>query len=122
MKTVAIIGASNNRSKFGNIAVRAFLRAGYTVIPITPTQPEVEGLRAYASVLDVPGSIDMATFYVPPAIGERVIEDVARKGIAEVWFNPGAGSDQLVARARSLGIRPIEACSIIGIGLSPGRF
>ena len=45
MKTVAIIGASNNRSKFGNIAVRAFLRAGYTVLPITPNQREVEGLR-----------------------------------------------------------------------------
>ena len=122
MKTVAIIGASSNRRKFGNIAVRSFLRAGYTVIPITPNQREVEGLRAYASVLDVPGPIDMATFYVPPSIGERVIEDVARKGIAEVWFNPGAGSTALVAKARSLGIRPIEACSIIGIGLNPGQF
>jgi uncharacterized protein len=122
MKTVAIIGASNNRSKFGNIAVRAFLRAGYTVLPITPNQREVEGLGTYATVLDVPGPIDMATFYVPPSIGERVIEDVARKGIAEVWLNPGAGSTALVAKARALGIRPIEACSIIGIGLNPGQF
>ena len=122
MKTVAVIGASNNRRKFGNIAVRAFRHAGYHVIPITPTEPEVEGLRAYASVLDVEEPIDMATVYVPPAIGERLIGEIAQKGIAEVWLNPGAESDALVAKARSLGIRPIEACSIVGIGLSPSQF
>ena len=68
---------------------------------------------------DVPGPIDMATFYVPPEIGEKVIEEVARKGIAEVWLNPGAESDALVARAKSLNIRPIEACSIMAIGENP---
>jgi predicted CoA-binding protein len=122
MKTVAVIGASSNRRKFGNIAVRAFRQAGYRVIPINPHEREVEGQRAYASVLDVPETIDMATFYVQPEIGERVIEEMAQKGIAEVWLNPGAESDALVAKARALGIRPIERCSIIAIGLSPGDF
>ena len=122
MKTVAVIGASNNRRKFGNIAVRAFRQAGYTVIPVNPNATMVEGLRAYASVLDVPDSIDMATVYVPPAIGVRVIGEIAAKGIKEVWLNPGAESDALLEKARALGIRPIEACSIIGIGLSPSQF
>lgn len=122
MKTVAIIGASSNRAKFGNIAVRAFRSAGYKVIPINPNEAEVEGLRTYASVLDVPDAIDMATVYVPPEVGERLIDDIAKKGIAEVWLNPGAGSRQLVARARALGLNPIEACSIVGIGLSPSQF
>ena len=101
-KVVAVIGASNNRSKFGNRAVRAFRQQGYTVVPINPHEAEVEGLKAYASVLDVPGPIDMASFYVPPEIGEQVIDEVARKGIAEVWLNPGAESDALIARARAL--------------------
>jgi predicted CoA-binding protein len=118
-KVVAVIGASRNPNKFGNRAVRAFLRQGYTVVPINPNEPEVEGLKTYRSVLDVPGTIDMASFYVPPAVGERVIEDVARKGIAEVWLNPGAESDALVARARALNIQPIVACSIIAIGQNP---
>ena len=87
-KVVAVIGASNNRSKFGNRAVRAFRRQGYTVVPINPHETEVEGLKAYASVLDVPGPIDMASFYVPPDVGEQVIEEVARKQIPEVWLNP----------------------------------
>jgi len=118
-KIVAVIGASNNRRKFGNRAVRAFTQQGYTVLPINPHEREVEGLKAYGSVLDVPGPIDMASFYVPPAIGEQVIEEVARKRIPEVWLNPGAESDALVARARALSIQPIVACSIIAIGRDP---
>jgi len=118
-KVVAVIGASSNRSKFGNRAVRAFRREGYTVVPINPHETEVEGLKAYGSVLDVPGPIDMATFYVPPEVGEQVIEEIARKQIPEVWLNPGAESDALIARARALHIQPTVACSIVGIGQNP---
>ena len=118
-KVVAVIGASSNRSKFGNRALRAFRQQGFTVIPINPNEDEVEGIKTYASVVDVPGPIDMATFYVPPDIGEQVIADVARKGIAEVWLNPGSESDELITRARALQIQPIVACSIIAIGENP---
>lgn len=118
-KVVAVIGASNNRQKFGNRAVRAFVREGYTVVPIHPSEAYVEGLTAYRSVLDVPGTIDMASFYVPPEIGEQVIEEVARKQIKEVWLNPGSESDALVAKARSLSIAPIVACSIVAVGQNP---
>lgn len=118
-RIVAVIGASNNRGKFGNKAVRAFVREGDTVIPIHPTDAEVEGLKAYRSVLDVPGRIDMATFYVPPEVGEQVIAEVAQKQIPEVWLNPGSESDALIARAQSLSIRPIVACSIVAVGQNP---
>ena len=118
-KVVAVIGASGNRSKFGNRALRAFQNQGYTVVPINPHETEVEGLKAFRSVLDVPGAIDMASFYVPPEIGAQVIGEVAQKGIPEVWLNPGAESDALIDRARSLNIRPIVACSILAIGENP---
>src|SRR4051794_13365726 len=115
-RIVAVIGASNDRHKFGNRAVRAFRRQGYTVVPINPHETEVEGLKAYTSVLDVPGPIDMATLYVPPEIGEPLLDEIARKQIPEVWVNPGAESDSLIERARKLQIQPIVACSIVGIG------
>jgi acyl-CoA synthetase (NDP forming) len=118
-KVVAVIGASSDRTKFGNRAVRAFRQHGDTVIPINLHEQEIEGLKAYRSVLDVPGTIDMASFYVPPDVGERVIEEVAKKGIAEVWLNPGAESDQLISRAQALKIQPIVACSIVAIGQNP---
>src|SRR5688572_5611490 len=99
MKTVAVIGASNNRGKFGNKALRAFAKRGYNVVPIHPTETEVEGYRAFASVLDVPGTIDLATLYVPPRIGVRVMADLAKKGVGQVWLNPGADGPEVVSRA-----------------------
>jgi uncharacterized protein len=121
-RTVAVIGASSNRSKFGNKALRAFERQGYTVFPVNPNEPEVEGHKTYASVLDVPGTLDMATVYVPTAAGVRVMEELAKKGVGEVWLNPGADGDEVVERARALGLKTIQSCSIIGIGDSPARY
>lgn len=118
-KTVAVIGASTNRAKFGNRAVRAYHAQGYRVIPIHPREPAIEGLTAFKSVLDVPGTIDIASFYVPAEIGERVIEEVVAKGVREVWLNPGADSDALIDKTRALGIRPVVACSIVALGLNP---
>ena len=121
-RTVAIIGASADRSKFSNKAVRAFVRQGYTVYPVHPKEAEIEGLTAYKSVVDIPGPVEMASLYLPPAVGMRVVEDVARKGIPEVWLNPGAESPELVEKVRSLGLKPIVACSIVGIGESPSSY
>jgi uncharacterized protein len=118
-QTVAVIGASSNRAKFGNKAVRAFRQRGYTVWPVNPHEMEIEGLPVYRSIADVPGPIDMVTVYVPPDVGLQVIEAVAARQPAEVWLNPGSESDELIARARALGVEPIAACSIVGIGMSP---
>jgi uncharacterized protein len=121
-RTVAVIGASSDRSKFGNKALRAFERQGYTVIPINPNEAEIEGHKTYATVLDVPGAIDMATVYVPPDTGVTIMDQLAQKGVAEVWLNPGADSVEVVARARALGLNTIQSCSIIAIGESPGGY
>ena len=121
-KTVAVIGASSDRNKFGNKAVRAFQAEGYTVVPINPNEAEVEGLKTYASVLDVPDPIDMATVYVQPEVGTQLLEEFERKQIPEIWINPGAESDELVAEARRRRLNIIQACSIVGIGRSPYSF
>jgi predicted CoA-binding protein len=119
MKTVAVIGASSDRRKFGNKAFRAFRAEGYNVIPINPNEASVEGVSTYASVMDVPEQIDMATVYVPPEIGITLLEGFERKQIAEIWINPGAESDALIAEARRRKLNVIEACSIIGMGRNP---
>jgi hypothetical protein len=120
--TVAVIGASNDRRKYGNKALRAFRNQGYRVIPINPHEQTVEGEPAYATVLDYPDAIDAATVYVQPHAGVRVMEQIAQKGIPTVWLNPGADAPAVVSRARALGVKTIEACSILAIGESPGDF
>jgi predicted CoA-binding protein len=119
MKTVAVIGASSDRRKFGNKAFRAFQAGGHKVIPINPNEREVEGVPTYASVTDVPEQIDMATVYVPPEIGITLLDGFEKKRIPEIWINPGAESDELLAEARRRKLKVIEACSIFGIGQNP---
>ena len=121
-KTVAVVGASSSRAKFGNKALRAFLEQGFRVLPINPNESEVEGLKTYASVLDVPEPIDMATVYVQPDVTLRLLDEFQQKGIPEVWVNPGAEDDIVMAEARRRKMNVIFACSIIGIGRNPGEF
>jgi predicted CoA-binding protein len=122
-RTVAVIGASPDRRKFGNKSVRAHLAAGFTVYPVTPSADEVEGLRAYRSVADVPaGHLDRVSVYLPPAIGLKVLPEIAARAPGEVWFNPGAEAPEVLAEARRLGLNAVAACSIVDLGLSPAMF
>ena len=120
MKTVAIIGASNNRQKFGNKAVRAFLSRGYQVFPVNPKEAAIEGLIAFKNVRDVPVRPGMVSVYVPPEVLVKILPDIAARGCDELWLNPGSESPDVIAEAERLGLNVIQACSIIGIGASPG--
>jgi predicted CoA-binding protein len=118
-KTVAIIGASNVRAKYGNKAVRAYLRQGWTVYPVNPNEREVEGIKTYASITDIPGPVERASLYLPPHVGIGVLDGIKQKGVEELYVNPGAESDELMAKAEALGLNAIWACSIVEIGERP---
>lgn len=115
--TIAIIGASPDRSKFGNKAVRAFREKGWDVFPVHPTAATIEGLKAYRSVADLPERPRLVSLYVPSAVGLRVLKEIAGKGCDELWVNPGAESEALVEEAERLGLNVIQACSLVGHGL-----
>lgn len=119
MKTVAIIGASNDRRKFGNKAVRAFLKQGYTVYPVNPKETEVEGLPSYKTIAEVPTKPQMVSVYLPPPVLLKLLPDIAAKGCEELWLNPGTESDIVLAEAERLGLNVIQACSIVAVGVSP---
>ena len=119
MHAVAVIGASSDRSKYGNKAVRAYLRQGWQVFPVNPNEATIEGLAAFARITDIPAALDRASLYVPPPVGETLLEGIAAKGVKELWVNPGAGSEALLARAAQLGLTTVEACSIVDIGERP---
>jgi predicted CoA-binding protein len=122
-RTVAVVGASSAPHKFGNKAVRAYLRQGWTVYPVNPTEAgsgtKIEGLTVYPSLADVPRPIDRISLYVPPSVGLTLLDEIKRAAPKELFLNPGTESDDLVARAEALGLDPIQACSIVDIGERP---
>jgi predicted CoA-binding protein len=118
-KAIIIVGASNDRSKFANRAVRAYRDLGWTVYPVHPREKEVEGIPCSATVADVPGRAATLNLYLPPAVGLTVLDAAPAKGVKSVYVNPGAGSPELIERIRELGMNPIEACSIVAIGRRP---
>ena len=119
-RTIAIVGGSNDRRKFGNRAVRAYSREGWDVYPVNPHETTIEGRHVFRTVKDIPVStLDRISLYVPPNVGLQVVEDVARRPPREFWLNPGAESPELIDRAEALGLHVVVACSIVDIGESP---
>ena len=121
-KTIAIIGASTDRKKYGNKAVRAFRDGGWTVYPVNAKAAEVEGIACFGSIAEVPGPIDRVSMYVPPAVGKTMLDAIAAKKPGELFFNPGSDDDEVVALAKSKGLNVISACSIVNIGLRPEMY
>jgi len=117
--SVAIIGASTDPAKYGNKAVRAYLRQGWTVYPITPRPEPIEGLKTYPSILATPGPVDRASLYLPPALGIKVLPEIKQKGVSELFVNPGAESPELEAEAERLDLPAVYGCAIVAIGERP---
>lgn len=118
--TVAIVGASADRNKFGNKSVRAHAAQGYRVFPVNPRGGEIEGLAVCERLADVPVErLDRISLYVPPQVGLSMVDEIAAKGCDELWLNPGSDSPELVEQARAKGLNPVVACSIVDVGVSP---
>lgn len=119
MNTIAILGASNDRAKFGNKAVRAFRQQGWTVYPVNPKETTIEGLPAFPGIAQVPVRPHRVSVYLPPPVLLKVLPDIAARGCDELWLNPGTDTPEVIAAAEALGLNVVPACSIVGIGMSP---
>ena len=120
MKTIAILGASADRAKFGNKAVRAFVQQGWQVFPVNPKEATIEGLPACKSIAEVPVRPDMVSVYLPPPVLLKVLPDIAAKSCGELWLNPGTESDAVLAETARLKLNVVQGCSIVAVGVSPG--
>ena len=93
--SIALIGASNNRSKYGNKIYRDLRNKGYKVTPINPKEKKIEGDRAYSSIEEMNELPDIANFVVPPPVAMKIAQNITNLGIKHLWFQPGSESKEL---------------------------
>ena len=94
--TIALIGASNNKNKYGNRIYRDLRSKGYHVIPINPKEELIEGDKAYHSIEEMETLPDIANFVVPPPVAIKIAQHITDLGIKHLWFQPGSESDELI--------------------------
>lgn len=118
---IAIIGASKNKDKYSNKAVRAYKLKHHVVFPVNPNERLIEGLTCYTNIKQVPLDVDVASLYVPPAIGAKIVEDIVGMGIKKVYLNPGSDSVEIITKLKQNNISVIKTCSIKKIGVNPKK-
>lgn len=124
----AIFGASADRRKFGNKAVRAFQDAGYRVWPVNPQGGTIEGERVYRDAEELPEVPHVASLYLHEEPALQVLDELAHREadtgqkVAELYLNPGADSPAVRERAEEHGFVTHVSCSIKAIGRRPDDF
>jgi predicted CoA-binding protein len=127
-RTVAVVGASRDRAKFGNKAVRAYKEAGYTVWPVNPSADEIEGLPVFPDLDSLPSLPHRATIYLPEEAALEALDGLAElegrygKRISAVYLNPGVDTDAVLERAIEHDLKAHPVCSIRAIGRTPEEF
>jgi predicted CoA-binding protein len=113
-----VVGASSRRHKYGNKVLRCYQQAGRPAIPVNPRAETIEGAACVGSVLELPGAVKSISIITPPRVTERVVEEVIRSGIENVWMQPGAESDSAVAMCEAAGINVIAdgSCVLVVLG------
>lgn len=115
----AVAGASTDRAKYGNKVLRCYQQDGREpVYPLNPTAAEVEGLRAYPNLGDVPETVRSLSVVTPPPVTERLVQEALEHGVRHVWMQPGAESDAAVAACAAAGADVIHSgpCLLVVLG------
>lgn len=104
----AVVGASRDRSKYGNKVLRAYLQNHRATYPVNPNADEVEGLRSYPDLASLPEPVHGVSIITPPSITEAIIEQAGQLGIRHVWLQPGAENEAAIQRARQWGLNIVS--------------
>lgn len=114
----AVVGASDDASKYGNKVYRCYLDHKMKAFPVNPNAKTVMGNTAYPSLLQLPEPVDSVSIITPPAVTEKVVEDAIQCGVTNLWMQPGAENEKAIAKAEEHGLQVIHGGPCILVVLS----
>ena len=114
---IAVIGVSDDASKYGNRIFRELLNSGYLVSGVNPKGGFILGRHIYKNLEDLEPRPDLVITVVPPAVTEKIVEQCNKLGIKNIWMQPGSESPKAEKKALEYGIRAVTACFMVKEGL-----
>ena len=114
----AVVGASKDRSKYGNKVLRCYLQHNLKAYPINPGASQIEGRRAFPDLAALPEPVARISVITPPAVTEQIVEEAGDAGVEFIWMQPGAESEAAVDQAERAGIGVISGgpCLLVVLG------
>jgi uncharacterized protein len=112
-KRFAVVGASDNREKYGNKIVKNLKSRGYEIYPVNPRLQEVEGLTCYASLADIPVKVDVVDFVVPSAVTEEILKQCKELGLSRIWLQPGSESKTALTFCRDNNLKMVYGVCVM---------
>jgi len=109
----ALVGATTNQNKYGYTVLKDLAGAGFKIVGVNPKYQEIEGIKIYPTIKDVPQKLEVVIFVVPPEVGVKMLDEVAELGLKKVWFQPGAESEAIRAKAQELKLEAMADGSCI---------
>lgn len=116
LKKWAVVGATNDTSKFGYKIYKKLKSHGYTVYPVSIKYNEVDGDKAYEDLTHLPEKVDVVDFVVNPTIGLSIVKQCADLDINNIWLQPGTVSEDILDFANNNGIEVVQGCVLVSLG------
>ena len=92
---IALVGASNDPTKYGNKILLDLVKKGYNVAPVNTKEDTIAGIKSYKNILDLKESPSIINFVVPPSIGFQVTKELVENKFDNFWYQPGAESEKI---------------------------
>lgn len=118
----AVVGASKNRTKFGNKVLRCYIEKNFVVYPVNPVESQIEGLNCFRCIKDLPHTVTSISVITQPKVTEEIVERAYLKGIKNIWMQPGAESKTAIQKCKDYGINVIAGgpCILNELGWEGG--
>jgi predicted CoA-binding protein len=110
----AVVGVSQDRTKYGNRVFRSLTQSGYTVYPVNPKGGLVEGAKVFPTLADLPESPEVVDLVVPPPVTEQIVKEAHQLGLTRIWMQPGAESQAAIKYCHENGMQVVyHECAMV---------